>query len=288
MKKITLLLLLLSQSLLMLAQDKLAYQLFNPAGEKINYGEMLAVMDSTDILCFGELHNNPIAHWLQLELTKDLYTKKANQLVLGAEMFETDNQLLIDEYLQGQISEKNFEQEARLWPNHKTDYKPLLTFAKVHQLKFIASNVPRRYASMVYKKGLKSLDSLSTTAKQYLAPLPIPFDIQLKSYQSMMTMMEGMGDHPTWFPKAQAIKDATMAHFISQSWQKGQFFLHFNGSFHSDDHEGIVWYLKKIHPSAKLKTITTVSQTAVDQLEEEYLGKADFILCVPASMTTTY
>ena len=60
----------------------------------------------------------------------------------------------------GFISEKNFEKEARLWPNYKTDYKPLVSFAKDNNLSFVATNIPRRYASAVFKNGLKKLRNL--------------------------------------------------------------------------------------------------------------------------------
>ncbi|TAF00991.1 MAG: hypothetical protein EAZ80_03290, partial [Runella slithyformis] len=65
----------------------------------------------------GEYHNNPICHWLQLKLTKDLFKQKGENLVLAAEMFETDNQLVLNEYLSGFIKETNFEKEAKLWSN---------------------------------------------------------------------------------------------------------------------------------------------------------------------------
>lgn len=35
--------------------------------------------------------------------------------MLGAEMFESDNQLIFDEYMQQKISYDRFEAEARLW-----------------------------------------------------------------------------------------------------------------------------------------------------------------------------
>ena len=87
-------------------------------------------------------------------------------------MFERDDQLIIDEFLAGSYEADKFEAEVKLWKNYKTDYKPLMTFAKDSGLYFIASNVPRRYASMVSKKGFEVLDSLTDIAKQYIAPLP--------------------------------------------------------------------------------------------------------------------
>lgn len=99
-------------------------------------------------------------------------------------------------------------------------------------------------------------------------------------------MMGGHGGSN--LPKAQAIKDATMAHFILQYYQNGSLFIHFNGAYHSDFYEGILWYLKKNRPELKYATITTVSQKNIGQLEAEHLGRADYIICVPENMTTTY
>ncbi len=99
-------------------------------------------------------------------------------------------------------------------------------------------------------------------------------------------MMGGHGGSN--LPKAQATKDATMAHFILQYYQPGSLFIHFNGSYHSDFYEGILWYLKRQRPELKYATITTVSQKDISKLEREHLGRADFIICVPDNMTTTY
>ncbi len=221
-----------------------------------------------DIVFFGEQHNNPISHWLELELTKDLYAEKNGNLILGAEMFETDNQLILDEYLSGQIAQKNFEKEAKLWDNYQTDYKPLVEFAKTNKLSFVATNIPRRYASLVNKKGFEGLDSLTSDAKKYIAPLPVKYDPELKGYKSMLEMMEGQeggaGGHVTEnLPKAQAIKDATMANSILKYLKPGTTFLHYNGAYHSDNYEGIIWYLKQEKPELKVLTISTVEQDTI-------------------------
>jgi uncharacterized iron-regulated protein len=143
------------------AAQKPAYRLFREDGKKVKYEKMVEAASEADIVLFGEYHTNPISHWLQLELTSDLFEIKGEALILGAEMFEADNQLILDEYLAGQITEAKFEEEARLWKNYKTDYKPLVILAKENELTFVASNIPRRYANMVFKKGVTSLDSLS-------------------------------------------------------------------------------------------------------------------------------
>jgi len=133
---------------------------------------MLDGVKDADVVMFGELHNNPICHWFQYELTKDLHELKKNAPILGAEMFEADNQLIIDEYLKGQINEKNFKKESKVWLNFETDYKPLLDYAKTNHLKFITTNIPRRYASLVHSRGIEALDSLEKEAYKWIVLLP--------------------------------------------------------------------------------------------------------------------
>ncbi|MFM8448627.1 MAG: ChaN family lipoprotein, partial [Haliscomenobacter sp.] len=92
---------------------KPAYRLFDQDGREVSYADVLKKAEKADVLFFGEQHNNPICHWLQLEMTRDLYEAKNGKLLLGAEMFERDNQLLMDEYLRGTLTQKSFEEEAR-------------------------------------------------------------------------------------------------------------------------------------------------------------------------------
>jgi len=264
--------------------DKPSYQLFNQDGKAIKYSKMVKAMEDADIIMFGELHKNPICHWLQLELTKDLYEIAGEQLVLGAEMFESDNQLIIDEYFNDFFKAKKFEADVRLWPNYKTDYKPLLEFAREKELKFIATNIPRRYASIVHKKGLEALEELPEASKAYIADLPIEYDPELPAYKEMLVMMEGMEHANENLPKAQAIKDATMAHFILKNFEKGQRFLHYHGTFHSNNFEGIIWYLKRQNPDLKILSIASVEQAELGELEEDNLNLADFILVVDEDM----
>jgi uncharacterized iron-regulated protein len=270
------------------SQDNPAYKVFTGEGKKSHYETIIRDISKSDFVFFGELHDNPIAHWLELEVTKSLFDIKTKNLVLAAEMFETDNQILIDEYFAGIIKESSFETEARLWSNYGTDYKPLLNFAKQNGLSFVASNIPRRYASVVSAGGFEALQKVSSDGLKFIAPLPIEYDPELSCYKDMLSMGGGpMGHASPNLPKAQAIKDATMANSILKNWQKGQIVLHFNGSYHTDKYLGIIWYLKKHNPDAKVSTITTVQQDDISKLNDEYKGSADFIIVVPSSMTKT-
>lgn len=337
-RKAFLLLLMSGFTALATVAQKPAYKLFREDGKKVKYEKMADAAADADIVLFGEYHTNPISHWIQLELTRDLFEARGKELILGAEMFEADNQLIMNEYLFGQISEAKFEEEARLWKNYKTDYKPLVLLARENDLTFVATNIPRRYANMVFKKGVVSLDSLSAEAKSYIAPLPLEYDTSLSCYKQLMGSGSGPGEKPTMpepaIPKspmgdsikpvgdsikpmgdtispmgeakmpmgskspigghgsknladAQAIKDATMSHFLMKYWQPGKLFIHYNGAYHSDEFESMNWFLKQANPDLRIVTISTVSQDEIEVLEEESLGKADFIIAVPSTMTQT-
>ncbi|MEN9300009.1 MAG: hypothetical protein RLZZ429_2322, partial [Bacteroidota bacterium] len=171
------------------AQKKQPYILYDSKGKKLSYEKMMKKLADKDILLFGEYHNNAIAHWLQLEVTKDL--KEKRELVLGAEMFEQDNQEALDLYLAGTIKQKQLDSMARLWKNYPTDYAPLVNFAKENKIAFAATNVPRRYASMVSRGGFTVLDTLSSKEKTWMAPLPIAYDAELPGYKKMIEMMGG-------------------------------------------------------------------------------------------------
>ncbi len=315
----------------------ISYRIFTGNGEKTDFDAIVKATKDYDIIFFGEQHTDPIGHWLEFRLLKALYESDSTNVIVGMEMFEADGQLLIDEYFNDFISKKSFEKEIRLWKNYETDYKPILEFAKENKLRFVATNIPRRYASSVAKKGLSFLDTLDSESKKFIADLPIQFDSSLKVYKELAEMMGGGNSHQTkhggtvkkdttadpksmhtpketvqaekdslqksnekemkemmknhglaHIAEAQAVKDATMAHFILKNFEDGKKFIHYDGSKHSDYHEGIVWYIKQKRPDLKILVISSVQQENLDSLATENKGLGDFILVTPEDMTQTY
>lgn len=287
-KRIVLILLSSILTLSSLAQDGETYRIFTSAGKEVSYDKMIRGLDSGEIIFFGELHNNALAHWLELQVLKALYDQHKD-MVLGMEMFEADDQVVLDEYLSGDIQEKHLLSEAKVWDNYTTDYRPLVEFAREKKLKVVATNIPRRYANMVYRGGLQKLDALSDEAKKWMAPLPIQVDVTLPGYQALahgMSEHVSEGQHNLAF--AQAVKDATMAHFIKVHKTDTNRVFHINGSYHSQNREGIVHYLATSRPSLRILTIQVVEQVSVKKLDDENKGKADFIICIPADMIRTH
>lgn len=265
-----------------------AFAIYDATGEELNFAEAVEAMARYDVVLFGEYHDHALIHWLQLKTVQALAEKK--KIVLGGEMFETDGQLILDEYLMNMMTEKVFEDHARLWPNYKTDYKPLVDFAKANAIPFIATNVPRRYASLVARHGLDTLAQLSAASRVLLPSLPIEFSMETPGYEDMIEMMQGghgMPFSPENFVKAQAIKDATMAERIAANLEPKRTFIHFNGDFHSADYGGIYWYLKQAKPDMKVITVKIFSENSLDY-QEDWQGSGDLILVVPADFTRTH
>ena len=268
------------------AQNEKAFIIYKGNGKKASYKEMRKIAENQEIVFFGEHHDNPIAHWLELGLTKDLFVKHQSNLQLAFEMFEQDQQVILDKYVNGSLTEKQFADSCRLWPNYETDYRPIVDFAKEHKLKCVASNIQRKYASLLFKKGRTALDTLSLLIKSQMAEVNFPIDTTLSQYREIRAMGgEHMGINMI---EAQAIKDATMAKFILANRNSNTKTIHYNGTFHSDYKQGILWYIWKQNPNLKIMTISTVTQENINKLDKENLNKADFIICVPDSMTRTH
>ena len=105
-------------------------------------------------------------------------------------------------------------------------------------------------------------------------------------------MAEHMGSHvpPNMLniQTAQAAKDATMAHFSLKNFAPGNLLFHFEGSYHSNYDQGIIWWINQIQPGLSIKSITTVDQSEWDEMtDEEKATIAEYIIVVADTMTQT-
>ena len=207
--------------ILMLQAQEITYKIYSTASQKeISLEELVADVSETDVLFFGEQHDDSLAHALQDGLYKALL-ESYGTVTLSLEMFETDCQIIVDEYLAGFIGKSKLKKDGRAWKNYQEDYSPLVEEAKEKGQSVIAANAPRRYASMVSGKGLGELNKLSPAAKDYLPELPIYTDDK-GYYQRFKKSMEEVGhsmENDNYF-YAQCVWDATMANSIYSHWKK--------------------------------------------------------------------
>ncbi len=247
-------------------------------GKEINVHTLIDSLMHYDIIFFGEEHDNPICHWLQLQVVRGIY-RRDSAVDVGMEMFEADVQPVIDEYMDGLFGEFYFEKEIKRWKNYTRAYKPIVQWIyDTEHTRLIATNVPRRYAGAVAKHGIRILDSLPSWAYAYLAPLPISYDTTQPCYAEMLNgdMGHAMGIE---IVEAQVLKDATMAYFIAKNKIPDRRFVHLNGDFHSRKHCGIPHYLQAHLPQARIAVISTVTSESSTFLPE-YAAYGDYILLI--------
>lgn len=261
--------------------QQLPYKIYSTADKKeVSLPEMVQALAQADVVFFGEEHNDSVGHALQLEVFKGLHAVQADGLALSMEMFQTDVQLVLDEYLAGQITEKNLRADARPWNNY-ADYRPLVEFAKENGLYVLAANAPTRYTNRVTRSGISSLNELPKASKKLLAPLPI--DTLTGRYYEKFTGLlgghAGMGSMKIY--QSQNVWDATMAYNIARLAKKRSVkqILHLNGRFHSDEKLGTYAHLQQRAKRLKLANISSFSHESIDSPdwnEWEHLG--DFII----------
>jgi uncharacterized iron-regulated protein len=270
------------------AQNLEAFRIFDSKGKEVSFQKMMAKISQNQVVLFGEFHDNPISHWLEVNVLMELNKQTSGpKLAVGFEMFELHQVKALNEYIKNK-SYKALKDSTELWTNFKTDYKPVLDTAIAQGNIPFAANVTRKYASLVFKKGLAALDTLPENQKKLMAPLPFPFDSTLTQYVELIEMGKEMHASGINFAYAQAIKDATMGYSISQHLKNGEKVYFLNGAFHSDFHQGIMWYVQQYLPGTTVGTITTVSQKDVRKLQKEHLNRADFIVVVNETMGSTH
>lgn len=247
------------------------------SGKEISYTDMISGLSAADAVLFGEEHNDSIGHLMEAAVLKSLYEIHKDKLALSMEMFETDVQGIMDEYLAGWISEKNFKKESRSWNNY-SDYQPLVNFAKAHKLAVVCANAPARYTNMVTRGTLKALEQLpKATRKAFLPPFPI--DTLTGAYYDKF--LETMGGHTMpnmYIYQSQNLWDATMANSILKAMKSKKVF-HLNGRFHSDNYLGTAYRVKQ-QKKEKVKTISCFQTKAYNAAEHKAL--ADFVIITAA------
>lgn len=285
--KATLLIAVLFSTEISWSQNTDGYRLVNSNGKKVSWNKMTKKMNVAEVVFFGEEHNCIMAHWLTLRLMKEWTKSDSLNKTFASEMFERDQQAVLDSVINGQISLEKIEDHTRSWSNYESDYAQFLEFSLQKKMNIVASNIPRKYASILFKKGVDSLKALPANEKEFICPLDFTVDKELSQYAALTEMADRMGDRGTYFIEAQAIKDATMGESIAKELTAGRKVFHLNGSYHSDFQQGILWYLNSYRPNTKTVTFSIIRQNG-KKLPKDMKGKADFIFIIPSDFPVSY
>jgi len=236
---------------------------------------------NADVVFFGELHGHGPSHAAEFALLSAFAKHKRGKMAFSVEQWERDTQVHVDAFMANEISAAEFLEKSRPWPNWK-DYWPLVREAKNWGIPMIAGNIPRRYASMVFRQGPDVIATLPAVEQAWCARKITTDDGE---YKERFFQFAGRRDEN--FFAAQAIKDDTMAESIvaymdAKPWS---FVFHINGRFHSDAGLGVVERVAARRPFLRLKVVTTVP--SVDgTIPADAMAEGDFLLVTPPPAPT--
>lgn len=302
-------------------EEGIDYRVYDRAGRAVSLHTIVDAAMGDDVLLVGEEHDDMIGHAFETLLLEAVLgdigspSNAGRTVVLSLEMFERDVQYVLDEYLDGLVSEDHFLRSARPWDDYEARYRPLVETARERGAPVLAANAPRRYVNRVTREGPESLEALSAQARSYLPPLPYPGPsaVYREQWEAIMTAAmagaeegdeeaqdsasadegradpssEGAGAQEGGYEMspnviyAQALWDAAMGHAITEALVRhiGGFVVHFAGSFHVERATGIPERIADYRPGTR---VTSVVMTKVDDIDawsaDEHRPLADFVV----------
>ena len=264
-----------------------AQRVFTGTGTPSSVEALVAAGLASDVVFLGEQHDDSVAHVVQADVLRRLHearlgTSPRGPVVLSMEMFETDVQLVLDEYLAGFIPERQFLAASRPWDNYARDYRPMVEYAKAHALPVVAANAPRRYVNRVSRLGVAALDSLWRDATAHLAPLPFPGPTE--PYRARWNALMGGGgarmsaEANERMLMVQALWDATMAHRIARALDReaGTLVVHPVGRFHVETNTGTPDALRHYRPGTRALVVVLTPESAWEA--GTHAGLGDFVV----------
>jgi uncharacterized iron-regulated protein len=208
--------------------------------QAVSFVQMMADAQSSDATMVAETHDDKKHHELQLDIIRSFLAKKV-PLAIGLEMFQTDYQKQLDDWIEGRIPEQNFKEVyAKNWSYDWSLYRELFIFARDNRIPIVALNVPKGIIFKVAKKGFESL----TPEERKNLPLGVTCDINKPQTEFLKKTFEGVFGHEakgqlfTYFCEAQAVRNSGMAMIIANNQKRnpGRKLVAIAGTWHAVKH----------------------------------------------------
>ena len=129
-------------------------------GKTLDKNNVMNTLSKTKVVLLGEDHDNPEHHRWQLHTMAGIYAYQSN-MALGFESFPRSAQKYLDQWVAGEIEEKEFLEAVewdKVWRFDKDFYMPMFYFARMNKIPMYALNVERKLVSMVSQQGWDSID----------------------------------------------------------------------------------------------------------------------------------
>lgn len=177
---------------------------------------------TSKIIYIGESHNIQEHHEVQLEIIRQKFALDS-MLSIGLEMFQIEDQYILDEYMSGKISERTFLKKSGYFEKWGYDfrlYRDILLFAKQNKIPVFALNQNSQIVKKVAKDGLEALNEAEKKI------IPEKMDLSNGEYkQSLQFIFEQHGFSKKRFENfftAQVLWDETMSEKIADIFHDRQ------------------------------------------------------------------
>jgi uncharacterized iron-regulated protein len=243
--------------------------------QALSFAAIMEKIADKRVVYVGESHTRNEDHLLQLRVIRALFAQNP-KLAVGMEMFSREAQPVLDRYVAGELSEREFLKQSGYFSKWSFDYRlyrGIINFARRHHLPIVALNQEKEIVSKVFKEGASAL-----TAEE-VAKIPSDRDLAIPGYRERITEVFAMhGEHSTpeqvnGFFQAQAIWDETMAEsvaaFLNTHPESRMVVL--AGQGHTDKATAIPPRVARRLPTIRQAVILNSENEALDQTEADYL-----------------
>ena len=128
-----------------------------PEMTEVQLPELTRRMKTRRVVFVGEVHSNGSHHVKQLQIIQALHSE-GFPITVGLEMFRSDSQKDIDNWLSGRMDDSAFLKVY--YDNWKVEwplYRDILLYAKQNHIPLVGLNIPWSIVRQVVKGGVKSL-----------------------------------------------------------------------------------------------------------------------------------
>ncbi len=179
-------------------------------GKVISFVQMIEEIRTVNVIFVGETHDNEKHHKAQLAIIKSL-RKEVVSLAIGLEMFRSDSQKELDQWVEGGLGLGEFLKvyDANWglpWPL----YKDIFLYSRENKIPLFGLNVPDKITEKVSRQGFSSL----TGEELEKLPPGISCDVDaayMDFIRSAYRVHDAEGKSFVHFCEAQVVWDKTMA-----------------------------------------------------------------------------
>lgn len=261
------------------------------AGRVVPASEFLAGMALREVVLLGEQHDVMDHHRWQLQTLAALHALRPG-MVIGFEMFPRRLQPVLDRWVAGQLSTREFLRESEwetVWNMPADLYLPLFEFARINRIPMLALNVDRKLNRAITEGGWDAIPAEQREGVGNPAPPPEAYrDFLFQVYQAHEERRgkdagkaRKTDDDFRFFVESQTVWDRAMAEVLARQVGAGgkPLVVGVMGSGHVRYGHGVPHQLRDLGVS---KVGTLLPMGAGSDCKDSRAGIADAIFALPA------